>query len=235
MGVVQLTFLRLLSVSARQNISYPCSGEAQDGPLKLRGANEDELSPETSPYVKEIRDGCQVAPGRAGWGWAPDSGWGRQREDPWGRGPGPSRRKPASGVGKGRRLGGGGRVHSKRIVQARKCIYIGSPLHARSVSTARSPGRTPPTCTGISRVAWRGSHRYTRVSAHTAADTGTHTPVESQPFTQPLQTDNLKDKPAAAQTGSSVHAYVWTHTTNFPSFPSPESLEETLERKLSTV
>lgn len=60
MGVVQLTFLRLLSVSARQNISYPCSGEAQDGPLKLRGANEDELSPETSPYVKEIRDGCQV-------------------------------------------------------------------------------------------------------------------------------------------------------------------------------
>lgn len=60
MGVVQLTFLRLLSVSARQNISYPCSGEAQDSPLKLRGANEDELSPETSPYVKEIRDGCQV-------------------------------------------------------------------------------------------------------------------------------------------------------------------------------
>ena len=59
-GVVQLTFLRLLSVSAHQNISYPCSGEVWDGPLKLRGANEDELSPETSPYVKEFRDGCQV-------------------------------------------------------------------------------------------------------------------------------------------------------------------------------
>lgn len=66
-GVVQLTFLRLLSVSAHQDVSYPCSsGEDQDGPLKLRGANEDELSPETSPYVKEFRDGCQVGTGAAG-------------------------------------------------------------------------------------------------------------------------------------------------------------------------
>lgn len=60
MGVVQLTFLRLLSVSAHQDVSYPCSGASRDGPLRLRGANEDELSPETSPYVKEFRDGCQV-------------------------------------------------------------------------------------------------------------------------------------------------------------------------------
>lgn len=58
--MVQLTFLRLLSVSAHQDVSYPCSGMARDGPLRLRGANEDELSPETSPYVKEFRDGCQV-------------------------------------------------------------------------------------------------------------------------------------------------------------------------------
>ena len=64
-GVVQLTFLRLLSVSAHQDVSYPCSGMARDGPLKLRGANEDELSLETSPYVKEFRDGCQVEIGRA--------------------------------------------------------------------------------------------------------------------------------------------------------------------------
>lgn len=66
MGVVQLTFLRLLSVSAHQDVSYPCSGVSQDGPLKLRGANEDELSPETSPYVKEFRDGCQVGTRNAG-------------------------------------------------------------------------------------------------------------------------------------------------------------------------
>lgn len=63
-GVVQLTFLRLLSVSAHQDISYPCSGAARNGPLRLRGANEDELSPETSPYVKEFRDGCQTQQGR---------------------------------------------------------------------------------------------------------------------------------------------------------------------------
>lgn len=67
MGVVQLTFLRLLSVSAHQDVSYPCSGVSQDGPLKLRGANEDELSPETSPYVKEFRDGCQVGTRNDGW------------------------------------------------------------------------------------------------------------------------------------------------------------------------
>lgn len=97
-GVVQLTFLRLLSVSARQNISYPCSGEAQDSPLKLRGANEDELSPETSPYIKEIRDGCQVGTRESWMGVGPDSGW-------RGRGTGLSRRKPASGVGKGRKAG----------------------------------------------------------------------------------------------------------------------------------
>jgi collagen type V/XI/XXIV/XXVII alpha len=64
-GVVQLTFLRLLSVSAHQDVSYPCSGASHDGPLRLRGANEDELSPETSPYVKEFRDGCQVGTGKA--------------------------------------------------------------------------------------------------------------------------------------------------------------------------
>lgn len=65
-GVVQLTFLRLLSVSAHQDVSYPCSKVSPDSPLRLRGANEDELSPDTSPYVKEFRDGCQVGPGRLG-------------------------------------------------------------------------------------------------------------------------------------------------------------------------
>lgn len=79
MGVVQLTFLRLLSVSAHQDVSYPCSGVSQDGPLKLRGANEDELSPETSPYVKEFRDGCQVGTRNAGWVTGP--GFGLQEDE----------------------------------------------------------------------------------------------------------------------------------------------------------
>lgn len=73
-GVVQLTFLRLLSVSAHQDVSYPCSVVPQDGPLRLRGANEDELSPETSPYVKEFRDGCQVGVRSDGWVAGPRSG-----------------------------------------------------------------------------------------------------------------------------------------------------------------
>lgn len=79
-GVVQLTFLRLLSVSAHQDVSYPCSGVSQDGPLKLRGANEDELSPETSPYVKEFRDGCQVGTRNAGWVAGPRFGLQEDRE-----------------------------------------------------------------------------------------------------------------------------------------------------------
>lgn len=92
-GVVQLTFLRLLSVSAHQDVSYPCSGVAQDGPLKLRGANEDELSLETSPYVKEFRDGCQVG-SRTRWVGVPRQA--RLQEDPLGGGTGKSRRSPAS-------------------------------------------------------------------------------------------------------------------------------------------
>lgn len=82
-GVVQLTFLRLLSVSAHQDVSYPCSGVAQEGPLRLRGANEDELSPDTSPYVKEFRDGCQVGSRKSPLGVDPRL---RLEEDPLGRG-----------------------------------------------------------------------------------------------------------------------------------------------------
>lgn len=91
--MVQLTFLRLLSVSAHQNVSYPCSGVAHDGPLRLRGANEDELSPETSPYVKEFRDGCQVGT-RKSWGFQTQAG-GRRQETLWAEAPRESR-SPAS-------------------------------------------------------------------------------------------------------------------------------------------
>lgn len=86
MGVVQLTFLRLLSVSAHQDVSYPCSGVVRGGPLRLRGANEDELSPDTSPYVKEFRDGCQV--GRGGGGSRSQA---QAEEDPWAGPPGTAR------------------------------------------------------------------------------------------------------------------------------------------------
>ncbi|NWX51956.1 CO5A1 protein, partial [Steatornis caripensis] len=67
LGVVQLTFLRLLSVSARQNFTYRCHGSvawrsAASGDhqraLRFLAANEEELSYDTSPYIKAVTDGC---------------------------------------------------------------------------------------------------------------------------------------------------------------------------------
>ncbi|XP_009578497.1 PREDICTED: LOW QUALITY PROTEIN: collagen alpha-1(V) chain-like, partial [Fulmarus glacialis] len=69
LGVVQLTFLRLLSISARQNFTYHChrsvawhsttSGDHQRA-LRFLAANEEELSYDTSPYIKAVMDGCAV-------------------------------------------------------------------------------------------------------------------------------------------------------------------------------
>ncbi|NXW61061.1 CO5A1 protein, partial [Eurystomus gularis] len=72
LGVVQLTFLRLLSVSARQNFTYHChrsvawhsssSGDHRHA-LRFLAANEEELSYDTSPYVKAAMDGCATRKG----------------------------------------------------------------------------------------------------------------------------------------------------------------------------
>lgn len=73
LGVVQLSFLRLLSTSARQNFTYHCqhsvawhsSGspalEGYQQALRFRGANEDDLSYDNSPYVKALVDSCAVS------------------------------------------------------------------------------------------------------------------------------------------------------------------------------
>lgn len=71
LGVVQLGFLRLLSVQAHQQITYHChrsvawaDRSAQnnyDRALHLRGANDEELSYETNPYIKALVDGCSVS------------------------------------------------------------------------------------------------------------------------------------------------------------------------------
>ncbi|NXD88848.1 CO5A1 protein, partial [Halcyon senegalensis] len=73
LGVVQLTFLRLLSISARQNFTYHChrsvawhstgSGDHQRA-LRFLAANEEELSYDTSPYIKAVTDGCAVSVGQ---------------------------------------------------------------------------------------------------------------------------------------------------------------------------
>ncbi|KAI6061439.1 collagen alpha-2(XI) chain-like protein [Aix galericulata] len=79
LGVVQLTFLRLLSVSARQNFTYHChrsvawhstgTGDHRHA-LRFLAANEEELSPDTSPYVKAVADGCAVSAAAERRGWA---------------------------------------------------------------------------------------------------------------------------------------------------------------------
>lgn len=72
-GVVQLGFLRLLSVQARQNLTYHCqrsvawTDQTTDGgykrALRLQGANDEEISYETSPYIKALIDGCSYRKG----------------------------------------------------------------------------------------------------------------------------------------------------------------------------
>uniref|UniRef100_A0A8C7XDI7 Collagen, type XI, alpha 2 n=1 Tax=Oryzias sinensis TaxID=183150 RepID=A0A8C7XDI7_9TELE len=72
-GVVQLGFLRLLSVQARQNLTYHCHRSVawadrsaknnHKRALHFRGANDDELSYETNPYIKALKDGCSYRKG----------------------------------------------------------------------------------------------------------------------------------------------------------------------------
>lgn len=70
--VPQLTFLRLLSASARQNFTLTCQHAAAwyDAPaasfaraLRFRGANDEELGHDhPAAPVRALRDGCQVRP-----------------------------------------------------------------------------------------------------------------------------------------------------------------------------
>uniref|UniRef100_A0A672Z555 Collagen, type XI, alpha 2 n=1 Tax=Sphaeramia orbicularis TaxID=375764 RepID=A0A672Z555_9TELE len=72
-GVVQLGFLRLLSVQARQNLTYHCHRSVawanrneknnHGRALHFQGANEEELSYETNPYIKALVDGCSYRKG----------------------------------------------------------------------------------------------------------------------------------------------------------------------------
>uniref|UniRef100_A0A3P9LXI2 Collagen, type XI, alpha 2 n=1 Tax=Oryzias latipes TaxID=8090 RepID=A0A3P9LXI2_ORYLA len=72
-GVVQLGFLRLLSVQARQNFTYHCHRSVawadrsaknnHKRALHFRGANDEELSYETNPYIKALKDGCSYRKG----------------------------------------------------------------------------------------------------------------------------------------------------------------------------
>lgn len=70
-GVVQLGFLRLLSIQAHQNFTYHCqhsvawadntASDRYQRALRFQAANDEELTYKTSPYIKALTDGCSVS------------------------------------------------------------------------------------------------------------------------------------------------------------------------------
>uniref|UniRef100_A0A8C8GVZ1 Collagen, type XI, alpha 1a n=1 Tax=Oncorhynchus tshawytscha TaxID=74940 RepID=A0A8C8GVZ1_ONCTS len=71
---VQMTFLKLLTASARQNFTYSChqsvvwhdeTTDSYDKALRFLGSNDEEMSYDSNPYVRALIDGCAV---RAGYG-----------------------------------------------------------------------------------------------------------------------------------------------------------------------
>lgn len=67
--VVQLTFLQLLSATAKQTFTYNCLNSAawlHSAPqsyqlaLRFRGANGEELTHENTQYIRALYDGCRV-------------------------------------------------------------------------------------------------------------------------------------------------------------------------------
>ncbi|KAK2507467.1 hypothetical protein MC885_011173 [Smutsia gigantea] len=66
-NMVQMTFLKLLTASARQNFTYNChqsaawydtSSGSHDKALRFLGSNDEEMSYDNSPYIKALYDGC---------------------------------------------------------------------------------------------------------------------------------------------------------------------------------
>uniref|UniRef100_A0A8C8DMG9 Fibrillar collagen NC1 domain-containing protein n=1 Tax=Oryzias sinensis TaxID=183150 RepID=A0A8C8DMG9_9TELE len=73
-NMVQMTFLRLLTASARQNFTYHChqsvawhdaSSDSHERALRFLGANDEEMSFDNNPYITAIADGCET---RSGYG-----------------------------------------------------------------------------------------------------------------------------------------------------------------------
>lgn len=68
--VVQLTFLKLLSATAKQDFTYTCQNSAgwfdsasrsYQHALRFRGSNDEELTQAKSPFISVVHDGCQVS------------------------------------------------------------------------------------------------------------------------------------------------------------------------------
>ncbi|KAG7275401.1 hypothetical protein CRUP_030886 [Coryphaenoides rupestris] len=71
-GVVQMTFLRLLSAAARQNMTYNCfhsvawhdqGQDNYDKAIRFLGSNDEEMSYDNNPYIRALVDGCALKKG----------------------------------------------------------------------------------------------------------------------------------------------------------------------------
>lgn len=69
-GVVQMTFLRLLSAAGRQNMTYNCyqsvawhdqDQDNYDKAIRFLGSNDEEMSYDNNPYIRSLADGCAVS------------------------------------------------------------------------------------------------------------------------------------------------------------------------------
>lgn len=69
-GVVQMTFLRLLSAAGRQNMTYNCyqsvawhdqEQDNYDKAIRFLGSNDEEMSYDNNPYIRAMADGCAVS------------------------------------------------------------------------------------------------------------------------------------------------------------------------------
>uniref|UniRef100_A0A7N6BM01 Fibrillar collagen NC1 domain-containing protein n=1 Tax=Anabas testudineus TaxID=64144 RepID=A0A7N6BM01_ANATE len=69
---VQMTFLKLLSSSARQNFTYIChqsvawydaKADNYDKALRFLGSNDEEMSYDNNPFIKPLIDGCSLKQG----------------------------------------------------------------------------------------------------------------------------------------------------------------------------
>lgn len=68
-NTVQMTFLKLLSSSARQNFTYIChqsvawydaKADNYDKALRFLGSNDEEMSYDNNPFIKPLMDSCSV-------------------------------------------------------------------------------------------------------------------------------------------------------------------------------
>lgn len=69
---VQMTFLKLLTASARQNFTYSChqsvgwhdaTTDSYHKALRFLGSNDEEMSYDNNPYIKALVDSCSVRKG----------------------------------------------------------------------------------------------------------------------------------------------------------------------------